>query len=118
MTGYRIWSFRAGRALLGAFFAAGAVQKIMDPVPAMDLLRGMGWPAVLVWPAMVFNVMGAFALWFGTYLSLMAMALAAYCMVTSVFHYLPDDPWQMTIFVKNWAIAGGLLVLAGHPDAR
>ena len=39
-------------------------------------------------------------------------------MVTSVFHYLPDDPWQVTIFVKNWAIAGGLLVLAGHPDAR
>ncbi|UOA26603.1 DoxX protein [Pseudosulfitobacter sp. DSM 107133] len=118
MSGYRIWLFRAGRALLGAFFAAGAAQKTVDPVPAMDLLRGLGLPAVLVWPAMVFNALGAFALWFGTRLGMMAVALAVYCMVTSVFHFRPDDPWQISIFVKNWAIAGGLLALASHPEAR
>jgi len=118
VTGYRLWSLRLGRALLGAFFAAGAAQKIMDPIPAMDLLRGMGLPALLVWPATVFSAAGAFALWFGTRLSLMALALAAYCIVTSVFHFIPDDPWQISIFVKNWAIAGGLLALASHPDAR
>jgi putative oxidoreductase len=117
VTGYRLWSFRAGRVLLGALFAAGAVQKITDPVPTMDLLCGIGLPALLVWPAMVFNVLGAFCLWFGIRLGLMALALAAYCMVTSVFHFIPEDPWQMTIFVKNWAIAGGLLALASHPDA-
>jgi putative oxidoreductase len=35
--------------------------------------------------------------------------------MTSWFHLLPDDPWQMSIFVKNRAIAGGLLVLASQP---
>ncbi|MCR8827523.1 DoxX family protein [Pseudosulfitobacter koreensis] len=117
MTGYRLWSLRLGRALLGAFFAAGAVQKLVNPVPAMDLLRGAGLPALLVWPAMAFCTAGAFALWFGRRVSLMALVLAAYCVVTSAFHFIPDDPWQISIFVKNWAIAGGLLVLASHPDA-
>ena len=41
-----------------------------------------------------------------------ALALAVYAAATSVFHLRPDDPWQMTIFVKNWAIAGGCLALA------
>jgi len=38
--------------------------------------------------------------------------LAAYCVVTSVFHFIPSDGWQMSIFIKNWAIAGGLLALS------
>ena len=48
------------------------------------------------------------------------LALAAYCALTSVFHLVPDDPWQMSIFVKNWAIAGGCLCLAAAhaPDER
>jgi putative oxidoreductase len=37
---------------------------------------------------------------------------AAYCAATSLFHLQPQDGWQMSIFVKNWAIAGGLLSLA------
>ena len=44
--------------------------------------------------------------------SSVALSLAAYCAVTSVFHFIPGDPWQMSIFVKNWAIAGGCLALA------
>ena len=50
--------------------------------------------------------------------ALAAAALAAYCAVTSLFHFIPDDSWQMTIFVKNWAIAGGLLVLAAQGGGR
>ena len=42
-----------------------------------------------------------------------ALGLAAYCGVTSVFHLIPSDPWQMSIFVKNWSIAGGCLCAGG-----
>ena len=104
----------AGRLLLAVLFAAGAVQKGVAPEGAQSLLASLGWPVWLVWPATAFNVAGALALVFGVWLAPMALALAFYCMVTSLFHYLPDDPWQMSIFIKNWAIAGGLLVLAGH----
>ncbi|HSF65174.1 MAG TPA: DoxX family protein, partial [Paracoccaceae bacterium] len=47
-----------------------------------------------------------------------ALALAGYCAVTSLFHWIPGDPWQMSIFVKNWAIAGGCLILAAHGAGR
>ncbi len=108
----------AGRCLLAALFAAGAVHKAVSPGDAMGLLAGMGLPGWLVWPALAFNAAGAAALVTGRWLRPMAFALAAYCAGTSAFHYLPDDPWQMSIFVKNWAIAGGLLVLAAGGGGR
>lgn len=104
----------AGRYLLAALFFAGAIQKVMNPSAAAGLLAGFGLPEVLVWPAMLFNLGAAVMLVAGWYLVAVARALAAYCIVTSVFHLIPSDPWQMSIFVKNWAIAGGLLVLSGY----
>ena len=107
-----------GRLLLAALFVAGFVQKLVDPAAAQGLLADRGLPVFLVWPAMVFNGMAAISLIFGLWLAPMSFALALYCMATSVFHFIPDDPWQMSIFVKNWAIAGGLLVLAGHAATK
>ncbi len=102
----------AARILIGALFAAGAAQKALDPAPAMDLLTGRGLPAALIWPALAFDAAAALALFAGRAVRPTALALAAYCGATSVFHLIPDDPWQMSIFVKNWAIAGGCLALA------
>lgn len=102
----------AGRLLIAALFVAGAVQKLLDPAPVQILLATAGLPEALVWPAAAFNAAGALALICGWHLRAWGLALAAYCMVTSYFHLIPADPWQMSIFIKNWAIAGGLLVLA------
>jgi putative oxidoreductase len=107
-----------GRLLLAGLFLAGAVQKAVAPEAAQILLTGAGLPEVLVWPALLFNGAAAAALAFGLFLAPAALLLALYCMVTSYFHFVPDDPWQLSIFVKNWAIAGGLLVLAAHEADR
>ncbi len=103
----------AGRVLLALLFAGGAVQKALSPDQAQTLLSGLNLPTMLVWPALAFNAAAAFCLITGLWLRPMALLLAFYCMVTSLFHLIPSDPWQMSIFVKNWAIAGGLLVLFG-----
>lgn len=108
----------AGRLLIAALFAAGAVQKLTDPGAAEGLLSGAGLPAGLVWPALAFNAVLAVALITGPRIRLWALAGAAYCAATSYFHWIPADPWQISIFVKNWAIAGGLLVLASQRPAR
>lgn len=107
-----------GRLLIAALFIGGAVQKGSDPSAVEGLLAGRGWPMWLVWPALGFNAGAAVSLISGIWLRPMAALLAGYCMVTSLFHYIPADPWQMTIFVKNWAIAGGCLVLAAHGAGR
>ena len=81
------------------------------------LLTGAGLPPLLVWPAAIFDAVAAVCLVTGPAVQSWAMALALYCMATSFFHLIPADPWQISIFVKNWAIAGGLLVLASQrPD--
>lgn len=107
-----------GRCLIAVLFLGGAVQKGTDPSAVKSLLAGMGWPIWLIWPAMAFNLIAGLALIFGIAMRPVAVALALYCGVTSIFHYLPNDPWQMTIFVKNWAIAGGCLILAAHGAGR
>ena len=102
----------AGRGLIAALFAAGAVQKALDPAPVALLLAGWGLPGWLEWPALVYDAGAALALIAGWRLVPVALSAAVYCGATSVFHLIPSDPWQMSIFVKNWAIAGGCLSLA------
>ena len=108
----------AGRVLLALLFAAGAVQTALSPEDAQVLLTNLGLPEAWVWPALIFNAAGAISLLSGLWLRPMALLLAVYCLITSVFHLIPSDPWQMSIFIKNWAIAGGLLVLFSSTGGR
>jgi putative oxidoreductase len=107
-----------GRILIAALFVGGAIQKAVDPEPAMQLLSGFNLPTALVWVALGFNAIAGVMVAVGWAVRPVAVLLAAYCTVTSVFHLIPEDPWQMSIFVKNWAIAGGCLVLAAHGPGR
>ncbi len=101
-----------GRVLLAALFAAGAVQKALAPEAVQGLLAGAGLPGWLVWPALGLNLGLAAGLLWPRGVRGTALVAAGYCALTSLFHLVPGDGWQMSIFVKNWAIAGGLLVLA------
>jgi putative oxidoreductase len=107
-----------GRVLIALLFLGGAVQKAVSPGDVMGLLAGRGLPEWLVWPALGFNAVAGLALVLGVGVRPVACALAVYCAVTSVFHYIPADAWQMSIFVKNWAIAGGCLCLAVAGSGR
>ncbi|MEL7165532.1 MAG: DoxX protein [Pseudomonadota bacterium] len=108
---------KVGRYLIAVLFLAGAVQKGVSPNDATTLLIGVGLPAWLIWPAMIFNACAAVSLIFGAYLLTIARLLALYCLATSMFHLIPDDPWQISIMIKNWAIAGGCLILAASARA-
>lgn len=101
-----------GRYLLARLFLASAAQKAVNPAPSEALLAGFGLPEWLVWPALAFNALAAGLLIAGQLLKPLGRALAIYCLLTSVFHFVPDDPRQMSIFVKNWAVAGGCLILS------
>jgi putative oxidoreductase len=102
-----------GRVLIAILFIGGAVQKVADPTIVTTMITSIGLPGWVIWPVAAFDLAAAIGLIFGPGIALWALALAAYCLFTSVFHWqLRADPWQVTIVVKNWAIAGGLLILA------
>ena len=125
----RFWGDAAlfvGRALIAVLFLGGAAQKVLSPADAQSLLAAHSLPVALIWPAMALNLAAGLLLVLGVYIRPLALVLALYCAVTSFFHLIPDDPWQMSIFVKNWSIAGGCLILAVagsggwslHPDTQ
>lgn len=107
-----------GRLLIAVLFLGGAVQKFHSPADAQALLAMQGLPVALIWPALVFNMLTGLMLALGLWVRPVSLVLAAYCGATSFFHLIPDDPWQMSIFVKNWSIAGGCLVLAVAGSGR
>ena len=109
----------AGRVLIALLFLGGAMQKLTAPVQVEAMIASIGLPVWLVWPVAVFNLVAGLGLIFGLGVTRWAVVLAAYCIFTSYFHWqLRADPWQVTIVVKNWAVAGGLLVLAAQGPGR
>ena len=109
----------AGRCLIAVLFLGGAAQKVTNPAPVVQMIGSIGLPAFLVWPIALFDLVAGLALIFGPGIEVWALLLAAYCVFTSWFHWqLRADPWQVTIMVKNWSIAGGLLILAAHGPGR
>jgi putative oxidoreductase len=108
-----------GRCLIALLFLGGAVQKLTNPAPVIQMLAGIGLPDWLIWPVAAFDLVAGLALIFGPGVAVWALAMALYCLVTSCFHWqLRADPWQVTIMVKNWSIAGGLMILAAQGPGR
>ena len=106
------------RVLMAGLFVAGTAQKLLQPGVVEAMLAGIGMPGWLIWPALALNALGAAALLLGVAVRPVALVLVAYCGLTSIFHFIPGDGWQMSIFIKNWAIAGGLLALAAAGPGR
>jgi putative oxidoreductase len=109
----------AGRVLIAVLFLGGAVQKLSDPGPVQGMIADLGLPVSLVWPLALLNLVAAVCLVTGPGIRWWALGLALYCLATSWFHWqLRADPWQVSIMVKNWAVAGGLCVLAAEGPGR
>ena len=107
-----------GRLLLAALMLAGTAQKLASPAEAQALLALAALPGWLIWPAALFTAIAGIGIALGIATRPLALLAAGYCVFTSTFHILMDDPWQMTIAFKNWVIAGGYLMLAAHGPGR
>lgn len=98
----------SGVGKLGAGYAG--TQQYMDP---------MGVPGALLPLVILAELAGGLAIAAGLLTRWAALGLAAFALLSGVlFHYQPQDPMQMIGFMKNIAIAGGLLVLAAHGAGR
>ena len=103
----------AGRSLLALIFLKAGVGKLSNPAGTMQYMEAMGVPGFLFWPTIALELLGGVAIVIGYQTRLVAFALAVFCVAAGVlFHHHFDDQLQLTMFLKNLAMAGGFLLLA------
>ena len=113
--------FITGRSLLGLYFIAPGLSKVFDFASTLALMRMKGVPfsLVLLPLTILIQLLGGFFLILGKNLRLTAFMLFALTILINIFIHnfwaLSGDPSQAhetQNFVKNLAIAAGLLLLA------
>ena len=113
--------FIVGRSLLGLYFILPGLSKVFDFASTLALMRMKGVPfsLVLLPLTIVIQVLGGIFLVLGRNLRLTAFILFGLTILINLFIHnfwaLTGDPSQgheIQNFVKNLAIAAGLLVLA------
>ncbi|MGB7817101.1 MAG: DoxX family protein [Methylotenera sp.] len=102
-----------GRIMLALIFILAGIGKIQDPAGTAGYMQSMGVPGILLWPTIALEVLGGLALAVGYKTRLAAFALAGFSVLAAaLFHNEFGDKMQMIMFLKDIAMAGGLLLLA------
>ncbi|MBE9108203.1 DoxX family protein [Nodosilinea sp. LEGE 07298] len=105
------------RILLVAIFLLSGANKILHPADTQAYMAAFGMP--LTWlflpAAIVLELLGAMSVLLGIYPRLGAAALAFFTLLTGfIFHSNFGDPLEQVMFMKNLAMAGGLLLIVQY----
>jgi putative oxidoreductase len=102
----------AGRIGLSALFIEAGIGKLMAPSASIGYIEdaGLPFPILALATAILVEIVGALALLSGYRVRWTAATLALFCVATAaVFHANWSDHDQLIHFLKNMAVAGGLL---------
>jgi len=103
------------RILLSHIFILAGINKIMGYAGTQGYMESVGVPGMLLPLVIILEIGGGLAVLLGWQTRLAAYALAGFTALAAIiFHSNLADQMQMILFMKNWAITGGLLLLAVH----
>ena len=106
-----------GRIFISALFLIEAVRKFFNPDMSMMYMSDHGVPEFLFYPSIAFEIIIPLLLIAGYKTRVAASLLALFVLtVTLIFHahHIIADSMQLTIFLKNLAIIGGLLLIISN----
>jgi putative oxidoreductase len=107
------------RILLAAIFIQAGAGKIPGYAGTQAYMAKFGVPGELLPLVIALEIAGGVAILIGLYSRLAGLALALFTLAAAVmFHAEVGDRTQMIMFMKNVAIAGGLLLLAANGPGR
>ena len=118
-----MWNTHAllfARVLMGGFFLLAGIQKFQSIDGVAGYITSVGFPAgmALAWLVAIFEVAAGAALIVGKYFKEASISLAVFVLFISFPFHGPsswaEDPMQKMMFMKNMAIAAGLLFMAAH----
>ncbi len=106
-----------GRIFISALFLVEAVKKFFNPDISMMYMSDHGVPEILFYPSVAFEIIVPLFLIAGYKTRIVASLLALFVLtVTAVFHahHIFTDSMQLTVFLKNISILGGLLIIIAN----
>jgi putative oxidoreductase len=125
-SGLADWSAALGRVGLAAIFLWSGYGKLVYMDGNIGYMKAFGVPApeLLIWPALLAELIGGAMLLLGLRARWAALALIAFTLpATLIFHAYWGAPADQVMnaqihFMKNLAILGGLLTVAVHGSGR
>ncbi|MCX7513055.1 DoxX family protein [Frateuria hangzhouensis] len=104
-----------GRLGLASIFILSGWGKMAGYSATQGYMEAMGVPGMLLPLVILLELGGGLAILAGVFTRWVAFALAGFSIVAAlVFHANLGDQVQQIMFLKNFAIAGGFLMLAAH----
>jgi len=102
----------AGRALMSSIFLMAGINKISGYAGTQGYMESMGVPGALLPLVILLELGGGLAVLLGWQTRIAAFLLAGFSVLSAViFHANFGDQIQSILFMKNLAMAGGLLFL-------
>jgi putative oxidoreductase len=109
----------ASRVLMSQLFIISGIGKITGYAGTQAYMAKMGVPGAILPLVILTEVGGGLALLFGFKTRWVALLLAGFTLLSAlIFHLNFQDQMQMINFMKNLAIAGGLLLFVRYGAAE
>ena len=104
-----------GRILLSSLFLIEGVRKFFFQEETIMYMEDYGVPEILFFPSIILEILFPILLIIGYKTRFSASIMALFTLtVALIFHTNFDNQMELTIFLKDIAIAGGFLIIAAN----
>ena len=104
-----------GRILLSSLFLIEGVRKFFFQEETIMYMEDYGVPEILFFPSIILEVLYPILLIIGYKTRFSASIMALFTLtVALIFHTNFENQMELIIFLKDFAIAGGFLIIAAN----
>ena len=101
-----------GRIFLSTIFLIEGINKILNYESTIEYMENFSVPEYLAIPAIIVEILFPLLLVVGYQTKISALVLAMFTLATAlIFHTDFSNQMQLISFLKNFAIAGGFLII-------
>ena len=104
-----------GRILLSSLFLIEGIRKFFFQEETIMYMEEYGVPEILFFPSLILEILFPILLIIGYKTRISALIMALFTLtVAIIFHTDFQNQMELIIFLKDIAIAGGLLIIAAN----